>query len=215
MRILVIGSGGREHAIVRALSRGPDAVHAAPGNPGIAAIAEIHPEVAAEPSQVVVLAQKLAADLVVIGPEVPLVAGAGDALRAATDDESVHCVVLRGEGPVFSAGVDLGELRRGLPDDGAVDPEAAVPTAESLSAQLEDDAGVTKVRIRRGRSDGVIVALGCGQHGARGITLVRPAPQWARWSQATSAPAAGRSARQACRPPARTRGGAPCGALPR
>jgi phosphoribosylamine---glycine ligase len=49
VRILVIGSGGREHAIVRALSREADSVHAAPGNPGIAAIAETHPDVAAVP----------------------------------------------------------------------------------------------------------------------------------------------------------------------
>ena len=86
MRILVIGSGGREHAIVRALSREADSVHAAPGNPGIAAIAETHPDVAAVPDQIVALARKLASDLVVIGPEVPLVAGAGDDLRAAGID---------------------------------------------------------------------------------------------------------------------------------
>ena len=59
MRILVIGSGGREHAIVRALSREADSVHAAPGNPGIAAIAETHPDVAAVPEQIVALARKL------------------------------------------------------------------------------------------------------------------------------------------------------------
>jgi phosphoribosylamine---glycine ligase len=86
VRILVIGSGGREHAIVRALSREADSVHAAPGNPGIAAIAETHPDVAAVPDQIVALARKLASDLVVIGPEVPLVAGAGDDLRAAGID---------------------------------------------------------------------------------------------------------------------------------
>jgi phosphoribosylamine--glycine ligase len=86
VRILVIGSGGREHAIVRALSREADSVHAAPGNPGIAAIAETHPDVAAVPEQIVALARKLACDLVVIGPEVPLVAGAGDDLRAAGID---------------------------------------------------------------------------------------------------------------------------------
>jgi phosphoribosylamine--glycine ligase len=83
VRILVIGSGGREHALVRALRQEPDHVHAAPGNPGIAGIAQTHPEMTAEPAQIVALARKLAADLVVIGPEVPLVAGAGDALREA------------------------------------------------------------------------------------------------------------------------------------
>jgi phosphoribosylamine---glycine ligase len=80
VRILVIGSGGREHAIVRALA-GHD-LHAAPGNPGIAKLAEIH-NTAAAPDQIAGLARFLNADLVVIGPEVPLVAGAADAVTAA------------------------------------------------------------------------------------------------------------------------------------
>jgi phosphoribosylamine---glycine ligase len=86
VRILVIGSGGREHALVRALCRPPgaaDDVHAAPGNPGIAVLAQAHPEVAAAPDQILALARKLSPDLVVIGPEAPLVAGAADALRGA------------------------------------------------------------------------------------------------------------------------------------
>jgi phosphoribosylamine---glycine ligase len=81
VRILVIGSGGREHAIVRALSVETGSLHAAPGNPGIAALAETHPGTAAVPEQIVALARKLSPDLVVIGPEAPLVAGAADALR--------------------------------------------------------------------------------------------------------------------------------------
>jgi phosphoribosylamine--glycine ligase len=81
VRILVIGSGGREHALVRALSR--DDVHAAPGNPGIEALAETHPGTAPTPDGILALARKLAPDLVVIGPEAPLVAGAADALREA------------------------------------------------------------------------------------------------------------------------------------
>ena len=81
MRILVIGSGGREHAIVRALSAETDRLHAAPGNPGIAALAETHPDTAPVPEQILSLARKLGPDLVVIGPEAPLVAGAADLLR--------------------------------------------------------------------------------------------------------------------------------------
>ncbi|MGH3201548.1 MAG: phosphoribosylamine--glycine ligase [Streptosporangiaceae bacterium] len=81
MRILVIGSGGREHAIVRALSAETGSLHAAPGNPGIAALAETHPGTAAVPEQIVALARELSPDLVIIGPEAPLVAGAADALR--------------------------------------------------------------------------------------------------------------------------------------
>jgi phosphoribosylamine--glycine ligase len=79
----VIGSGGREHAIVRALSRDPEvtALHAAPGNPGIAGLAQLHPVQPNDPADVTRLATHLAADLVVIGPEAPLVAGVADALR--------------------------------------------------------------------------------------------------------------------------------------
>ena len=85
MRVLVIGSGGREHAIVRALARDPAvaSLHAAPGNPGIAALAEIHHVAVPDPGDIAALAGKLAAGLVVIGPEAPLVAGAADAVREA------------------------------------------------------------------------------------------------------------------------------------
>ena len=83
MRILVIGSGGREHALVRALDPGRDDVHAAPGNPGIEALAQTHPDTPPTPDGILALARKLGPDLVVIGPEAPLVAGAADALREA------------------------------------------------------------------------------------------------------------------------------------
>ncbi|MGV9744904.1 phosphoribosylamine--glycine ligase [Rhodococcus zopfii] len=85
MRVLVIGSGAREHALVLALSRDPGvtAVLAAPGNAGIAQIAEQFPVDAASGEQVVALAKEQNADLVVIGPEVPLVLGVADAVRAA------------------------------------------------------------------------------------------------------------------------------------
>ncbi len=85
MRALVIGSGGREHALVRALAADPDvtALHAAPGNPGIARLAEVHEVSPADPASVTELAARTGADLVVVGPEAPLVAGVADALRAA------------------------------------------------------------------------------------------------------------------------------------
>ena len=85
MRVLVIGSGGREHALSRALARDPGvtALHAAPGNPGIAAIAQVHDVTPADPDSVTGLAARTGADLVVIGPEAPLVAGVADAVRAA------------------------------------------------------------------------------------------------------------------------------------
>nr|WP_206037031.1 MULTISPECIES: phosphoribosylamine--glycine ligase [unclassified Rhodococcus (in: high G+C Gram-positive bacteria)] len=85
VRVLVIGSGAREHALVLALSRDPavTAVMVAPGNAGIATIAEQFPVDAASADEVVALATAQKADLVVIGPEVPLVLGVADAVRAA------------------------------------------------------------------------------------------------------------------------------------
>jgi phosphoribosylamine---glycine ligase len=85
VRVLLLGSGGREHALARALARDNDvsALHAAPGNPGIGQLAERHDVPPADPAAVTALAARLRADLVVIGPEAPLVAGVADALRAA------------------------------------------------------------------------------------------------------------------------------------
>ncbi|WP_156125386.1 phosphoribosylamine--glycine ligase [Kocuria sp. ZOR0020] len=85
VKTLVIGPGGREHAIVRALLRDPgvEEVHAAPGNAGMAQDVPVHPLDTTDPQATVELARSLAADLVVVGPEVPLVAGVADALREA------------------------------------------------------------------------------------------------------------------------------------
>lgn len=85
MRTLVIGTGGREHALAWALSRDPEVteVHAAPGNPGIAEVATLHAVDQMDGAAVADLAQELGIDLVVVGPEAPLVAGVADAVRAA------------------------------------------------------------------------------------------------------------------------------------
>jgi phosphoribosylamine--glycine ligase len=81
---LVVGSGAREHALVRALRRDPQVndVHVAPGNAGIAQDAQVHPVDALDGEAVANLAVSLGADLVIIGPEAPLVAGVADAVRA-------------------------------------------------------------------------------------------------------------------------------------
>jgi phosphoribosylamine--glycine ligase len=85
LRVLVVGSGGREHALALALSRDPAvaALHVAPGNPGTAAIATNHPVDVLSGGAVADLASALGVNLVVVGPEAPLVAGVADAVRAA------------------------------------------------------------------------------------------------------------------------------------
>jgi phosphoribosylamine--glycine ligase len=84
MRVLVVGSGGREHALAWVLQQSSevDEVVCAPGNPGMAALGRCVPVEAADPAAVAALADEVATDLVVVGPEVPLVAGVVDAVSA-------------------------------------------------------------------------------------------------------------------------------------
>jgi phosphoribosylamine---glycine ligase len=84
LRVLVVGSGGREHALAHGLAQSAsvESVVCAPGNPGMAAIGDCVPVAAADPEAVAGLADKVSADLVVVGPEVPLVAGVVDAVEA-------------------------------------------------------------------------------------------------------------------------------------
>jgi phosphoribosylamine--glycine ligase len=83
VKVLLVGSGGREHALAWKLAQAPavDELHAAPGNPGIAALGRCHPIRAEDGESLLDLARTLDADLVVIGPEGPLVAGVADELR--------------------------------------------------------------------------------------------------------------------------------------
>ena len=85
MRVLVVGSGAREHALCLALAADPavTALVCAPGNAGTATVAEYRRLDVSDPAAVAALAAEIAADLVVIGPEAPLVAGVADAVRAA------------------------------------------------------------------------------------------------------------------------------------
>jgi phosphoribosylamine---glycine ligase len=84
MRVLVIGSGGREHALVARLAADPGVeVVCAPGNPGIASIASVFPADVSDPAALLQLAERLGVDLTVVGPELPLAAGVVDRFDAA------------------------------------------------------------------------------------------------------------------------------------
>jgi phosphoribosylamine--glycine ligase len=84
VHILVVGSGAREHALLRALRRDPSVgdLHVAPGNAGTARLATTHAVDVTDPIAIAYLAELIGVDLVVVGPEVPLVNGAADELRA-------------------------------------------------------------------------------------------------------------------------------------
>ncbi|SDS08050.1 phosphoribosylaminoimidazole-succinocarboxamide synthase [Brevibacterium sandarakinum] len=129
MKVLVIGSGSREHALVLALSRDPqvDAVIAAPGNPGIAAIAHTEAVDMNDSAAVTALAETLDVDLVVIGPEAPLVAGVGDALRQASF-------------PVFGPSAEAAALEGSKAFAKEVMESSNVPTARAVVAYTPDEA---------------------------------------------------------------------------
>ena len=122
MKILLVGSGGREHAL--ALGLHADAactsLHVAPGNPGIAGFALCHPVDISNNAEIVALAQEIAADLVVIGPEVPLVNGVADDLR-------------RLKIPVFGPSKAAAQLEGSKTFAKEVMSDAGVPTAHSFT----------------------------------------------------------------------------------
>ena len=122
MRVLVVGSGGREHALAWKLRQSPtvEEVHAAPGNPGIAALGECHPIRAEDGESLLALARTLSADLVVVGPEAPLVAGVADQLR-------------RGGVAVFGPSAAAARIEGSKGFAKEVLNAAGVPTAERLS----------------------------------------------------------------------------------
>ncbi|NJC23447.1 phosphoribosylamine--glycine ligase [Arthrobacter pigmenti] len=129
MKVLVIGPGGREHAIVRALLTDPFVreVHAAPGNAGIAQIVPTHQIDANNPAAVTELASRLGADLVVVGPEAPLAAGVADALI----DAGV---------PVFGPTRAAAQLEASKAFAKQVMAAAGVPTAMAKVALTHEEA---------------------------------------------------------------------------
>jgi phosphoribosylamine---glycine ligase len=122
VRVLLIGSGGREHALAWKLRQSPrlDELHAAPGNPGIAGLGECHPVRAEDGEGLLDLARTLDADLVVVGPEAPLVSGVADELR--------HAGVL-----VFGPGREAAKIEGSKTFAKDVMRAAGVPTAGNLA----------------------------------------------------------------------------------
>jgi phosphoribosylamine--glycine ligase len=120
VKVLVIGGGAREHALCRALSLDSDvtSLHCAPGNAGIAQIAEVHPVDQLDGTAVADLAVSLGAGFVIVGPEAPLVAGVADAVRE------------RGI-PVFGPSGEAAQLEGSKAFAKAVMAAANVPTARS------------------------------------------------------------------------------------
>lgn len=129
MKVLVIGPGGREHALVRSLLRDPNVseVHCAPGNAGIAEIVPTHAINGNDPAAVTALARKLESDLVVVGPEAPLAAGVANALREAGI-------------PVFGPDKEAAQLEASKAFAKTVMAEAQVPTAMAKVATNAQEA---------------------------------------------------------------------------
>jgi phosphoribosylamine--glycine ligase len=122
VQVVVVGSGAREHALAWRLARSPQLaeLHAAPGNPGIAALGHCHPVRADDADGLLALALTLDADLVVIGPEGPLVAGIGDELR-------------RNGIAVFGPGAEAARIEGSKTFAKDVMRAAGIPTAETLA----------------------------------------------------------------------------------
>jgi len=129
LKTLVIGPGGREHALALALSRDPSVtqVHCAPGNPGMADFATLHQVDAADGAAVAELATTLGIDLVVIGPEAPLVAGVADAVRAT----GISC---------FGPSQEAAQLEGSKAFAKEVMAAAGVPTAQARVCRTPDEA---------------------------------------------------------------------------
>ena len=217
----MIGTGGREHALARALSLDPAVteVHAAPGNPGIATVATLHEVDPMDGTAVADLAERLGADLVVVGPEAPLVAGVADAVTA----RGIPCFgpsreAARLEGSkafaqevMAAAGVPTAAARActtpeeaaaaldefGAPyvvkDDGLAAGKGVVVTSDRAEA-LAHAAGCERVVIEE-YLDGPEVSLFalCGWNAAAGATVypLQPAQDYKRISDGDAGPNTG------------------------
>jgi len=128
MRVLLIGSGAREHALAYSLKSDASVseLHVAPGNPGISSLATLHPVKADDPQSVAALAQEINAELVIIGPEAPLVAGVADAIRALGI-------------PCFGPSKVAAQLEGSKSFAKEIMASAGVPTAQSMTCTTQSE----------------------------------------------------------------------------
>ena len=126
MKILLVGSGGREHALAKALTQDPTlkALHCAPGNPGIGKFAQLHNVATEDINGIATLAKELQVDLVVVGPEAPLVHGLADLL---------HEMAI----PCFGPSTAAAQLEGSKDFAKKIMKEAGVPTAESITCNTQ------------------------------------------------------------------------------
>ncbi len=155
MRVLVVGGGGREHALVWAIAASPlvERLCCAPGNPGIAAEADCMPVAIGDVEGLVALARQERADLVVIGPEAPLAAGLADRLR---QDGITVFGPSRAAAQLESSKVFMKDLAR----------RAGIPTA---GFAVFDDAGAALAHIRARGAPVVVKADGLAA--GKGVTV--------------------------------------------
>jgi phosphoribosylamine--glycine ligase len=154
MRVLVLGGGGREHALAWKLAQSPalSALFVAPGNPGLEGLAtrlEVNPT---EPAEVVALARRERIELVVVGPEAPLVAGVADALRAAGV-------------AVFGPGAAAARVEGSKAFAKEIMQAAGVPTAQ---ARVFDDL---EAAARAAAAGGPIVVKADGLAAGKGVVV--------------------------------------------
>jgi len=154
-RVLVMGSGGREHALAWALSRdaGVERVFVAPGNPGMKDVATIRPAAASD-DRMASIANELEADLVVVGPEGPLVAGVADHLA-------------RGGVAVFGPGRDAARLEGSKAFCRDVASVAGVPMADGAAFE-DDEEGAIDFSRRLGAP---VVIKADGLAAGKGVTV--------------------------------------------
>ncbi|MET0773623.1 MAG: phosphoribosylamine--glycine ligase [Candidatus Limnocylindrales bacterium] len=154
-RVLVVGAGGREHAIAWSLVQDPEVrqVVVAPGNPGMADVAIVAPVSIADPQAVVALAREHRFDLAVIGPEAPLVAGLADVLRANGI-------------PTVGPGAEAASLEGSKDVCREVALAAGVPVAAGATFR-DPDTALAEARARGGR----VVIKADGLAAGKGVTV--------------------------------------------